>query len=116
MASSANVSSKVLLKILECKYTLELTKGSMFSGELSRSDFGRVELEQLGSIASENLLQVVGGYPQAVKRFEHERDAADLVRVIAASENVIRAGEIYGQLQRQRIEIHRVVVELLKVF
>src|SRR5882672_1566292 len=48
-------------------------------------------------------------------RVEHRRDAADLMRIVAAGEDVIGAGELDRQLQRALVEVHGVVVELAQV-
>src|SRR5947209_6862717 len=47
---------------------------------------------------------------------EHFAQASDLMRVVAAGEDMIGSGEVDRQLQRAHIEVHRVVVELAKIF
>ena len=46
---------------------------------------------------------------------DHLGDAADLMRIVAAGDDVVDAGEIDGELDRLRIEVDGVVVELLEV-
>src|SRR5260370_6477331 len=47
---------------------------------------------------------------------EHLAQASDLVWIVAAGQDVIRARNVDRQLQRVAVEIYRVVVELLQVF
>src|SRR5262245_2293530 len=73
------------------------------------------EAQQTGRVLPANLLALVVGDRQRGDRVEHRRDAADLVRVVAAGEHVIGAGEVDGELQRALVEVHGVVVEVLEV-
>src|SRR5260370_17836843 len=47
---------------------------------------------------------------------EHLAQASDLMRIVAAGQDVIRARKVDRELQRVAVEIYRVVVELLQVF
>src|SRR5262249_26286994 len=74
-----------------------------------------LQTEQACGVAPADLLALVVGDRQRGNRLEHRRDAADLVRVVAAGEHVIGAREIDGQLQRALVEVHGVVVEVLQI-
>ena len=50
-----------------------------------------------------------------MQAFLHFRDAADLMRVVAAGKDLAGAGEADGQLERARIEVNGVKVKLLEV-
>ena len=52
---------------------------------------------------------------QLSDRLEHQRDAADLVRVIAAGEDVVDSREADRELHRIGVEVHGVEVELLEI-
>ena len=52
---------------------------------------------------------------QAPNRLDHQRDAADLMRIVAAGEDPIGAREVEREADRRRIEVHRVVVEVPQV-
>src|ERR1019366_3185210 len=71
--------------------------------------------QQPRGVASENRGPVRFGDIQPANAFQHARDAADLVRVVAARQNVLNAGERDPQLKRVPIEVDGVVVELLQV-
>src|SRR5690349_2013574 len=74
-----------------------------------------IESQQFRRVAAEDGRFVRIGNLQGVNAREHLGDAADLVRVVAAGEDVRGAGELDGQPQRARIEVDRVVVELPEI-
>src|SRR3954452_8460200 len=71
--------------------------------------------EKPGRVLPANALSLLVADRQLVDRLEHQRDAADLMRVVAAGQNVIGACEVDRKLQRNLIEIDCVVVELLQI-
>ena len=54
-------------------------------------------------------------YGQRRQTFEHERNAPDLVRIVAPREHVVGAGKGDPELERADVEIHGVVVEIAQV-
>src|SRR6185436_10498731 len=53
------------------------------------------------------------GDRQRAERFEHQGDAADLVGIVAAGQDVIGTGKFDRELESALVEIHRVVIEML---
>src|SRR5436853_1975063 len=74
-----------------------------------------IESQQLRRVAAEDGRFVRIRHLQCVNAREHFLQAADLVRVVAAGEDVIGAGELDGQPQCPWIEVDGVVVELLEI-
>src|ERR1700688_1307724 len=75
---------------------------------------GRSAQQQARRVVAEDAGALELGDRQRADRVQHLRDAADLVRVVAAGEEVVGAGESQGQLERAGIEVHRVEVEPLE--
>ena len=69
-------------------------------------------LQQACGVTAEDAGLVGVGDRQVADGVEHQRDAADLVRVVAAREDPVGAGELDRQLQRALGEVDRVVVEV----
>src|SRR5436309_13582514 len=47
---------------------------------------------------------------------QHFLNAANLVRIVASGKNMVCSGESNGQLNRARIEVHRIEIEAFEVF
>src|SRR5207248_8755413 len=77
--------------------------------------FSSIKRKKSRRVAAENLLAIILGYVERGDAVEHAAEASDLMRIVAAGQDVIGAGEIDRQLQRADVEVHRVVVELAQV-
>ena len=71
--------------------------------------------EQARSVSTQNHLALFFGHPHGLQAFKHLGDAADLVRVVAAGEDLAGAAEADGQLKRARIEVNGIEVKLFKI-
>src|ERR1041384_3074541 len=71
--------------------------------------------EKVLSIASKDCSLLIGSQSQLPNRLEHFGNPADLMRIIAARQNVIDACKIDRQPDCSRIEVDRVVIELPQV-
>src|SRR5438270_12953418 len=71
--------------------------------------------EQARGVAAEDELAVGVGDPHGLQALQHLGDAADLVRVVAAGEDLAGAGEADGQLKRARIEVDGIEEELFEI-
>src|SRR5213592_382870 len=74
-----------------------------------------IQREKLCGVAAEDCRFVCTRDLQCGDAGEHLLQASDLMRIVAAGEDVIGAAEVDGQPQRARVEVDRVVVELLQV-
>ena len=68
------------------------------------------------AVAAQDGGALLGRDRERLETLLHARDAADLVRIVAAGEHVVGAGEGDRQRERSGIEVDRVVVEALEVF
>src|SRR5512142_1845565 len=75
----------------------------------------RLYPQQPRRVAPEHRPTVLLRDVEASQALQHRRNAADAVGIVAPGENLARPGELQGELQRPRIEVHRVVEELLQV-
>src|SRR6266853_1762584 len=71
--------------------------------------------EQTRGAAAEDLLAVGVGDLHGLQALQHFRNAADLVWIVAAGEDLAGAGEADGQLERARIEVNRIVEKLFEI-
>src|SRR5436190_15588220 len=74
-----------------------------------------IQREKLRGVAAEDCRFVCTRNLQCGDAGEHLLQASDLMRIVAAGQDVSGAGELDGQPQRARVEIDRVVIELLQV-
>src|SRR5579863_2817692 len=77
--------------------------------------FTSTKAEEAGGVGAEDGGAVGVGDGERADRLKHRWDAADLMRVVAAGEDVAGARELDGELERVRVEVHRVVIKLLQV-
>src|SRR5438552_10832142 len=80
-----------------------------------RRPHSSIQREKLRGVAAEDCQFVCTRDLQCGDAGEHLLQASDLMRIVAAGEDVIGAAEVDGQPQRARVEVDRVVVELLQV-
>src|SRR5687767_1223422 len=71
--------------------------------------------QEFGRVAAGNPFTLRRRHRQPAHRIKHLWNAADLVRVIAAREDVLGTRELDGQLDAVGIEVHGVVIERLQV-
>src|SRR5712692_5772933 len=71
--------------------------------------------QQPRCVVSQDAGAVLLGDLQRADACQHRRQAADLVRIITAGQDVIGAGEGNGQLESAEVEIYCVVVELFEI-
>src|SRR5947209_9395886 len=71
--------------------------------------------QQARGVAAEDELAVGVGEVHGLQALQHLGDAADLVWVVAAGEDLADAGEADGQLKRARIEVDGIEEELFEV-
>src|SRR5262249_30276957 len=76
----------------------------------------RSQLQDSRRVAAENHLLFLCADVNLAERVEHLRDAADLMWVIAAGQNVVRTSELDRKLDRIRIEVDRIEVAALEIF
>src|SRR5579859_3837323 len=74
-----------------------------------------LEAQQSLRVAAQDLRLVGRAQLQGADAVEHRLHAADLVRVVAAREHVLRAREFDREPQRAHVEVHGVVVEVPEV-
>src|SRR5438034_565350 len=85
------------------------------SSRLRMTERRLIQREKLRGVAAEDCRFVCTRDLQCGDAGEHLLQASDLMRIVAAGEDVIGAGEVDGQPQRARVEVDRIVVELLQV-
>src|SRR5688500_18448908 len=73
------------------------------------------EPEKPRGVAAQNLRAVSVGDRETADARQHLRNAPDLVRVIAAGEDVTNAGELHRQSLCRGVEVDRIVVEALQM-
>ena len=95
--------------------TSEAARCRRFPSGAARTQGGdyRPAASSRAAFPPEDLVPVHLGYIQRPDAFEHQRQASDLVRIIAAGQQVVRAREANGQFQRVWIEVDRVEIEFL---
>src|SRR5688572_545665 len=67
--------------------------------------------QEISRVAAGNPFPLCRRYRQTADRIEHLRNAADLVRVIAARQDAVGARELNRQLDAVRVEVHGVVIK-----
>src|SRR5437763_15000731 len=82
---------------------------------MSASATRLIQRKEPRRVAAEDRRALGVGDLQRADAGEHLLDAPDLMRVIGAGDDMVGAGELDGQAQRARVEVHRVVVKLLEV-
>ncbi len=75
----------------------------------------RLQAEQPAGIAAQDLFLLPGRDFQLVDGAEHFSEAADLVGIVAAGQNMPGACKIDTELQGQRIEIDGIEIKIFQV-
>src|SRR5581483_11525120 len=74
-----------------------------------------LQSQQTRGVTSQDALLAFVGNIERLNAFHHLGNAADLMRIIAACQNMIDSGKRDGKLNRVRVEVDGIVIKILEI-